>query len=400
MKIKVGVIFGGDSVEHEVSIITATQAMKSIDRDKYEVVPIYISKDRTWYTGHMLEDIEVFKDFKDLKKYAKKVMLVKGSRGFELQRIDGLFNRCIETIDIAFPMVHGKGVEDGSLVGLLETVGVPYAMSNTLSSALGQDKVVQKQILNACNIKTPKYTWFYDSEYVTNEEKINEEVKKLGYPVIVKPARLGSSVGIKIANNENELTKAVNEAIKYDDKIIVEEVIKNLREVNIAVLGNNDYQETSSIVEMRTKHAFLTFEDKYIGGGKKKGFTKTKGLKSGNSDMIIDTKLENDIEKKVREMSVSTFKALNMSGVVRIDLLIDEKNKEVYINEPNTIPGSLSFYMWKNKGKTYKQLLDEIISLGIKEYKKNYKKTSSFESNILSNYNGSKGSKGLKNKIM
>lgn len=400
MKIKVGVIFGGDSVEHEVSIITATQAMKAIDRDKYDVVPIYISKDRVWYTGHMLEDIEVYKDFDDLKKYAKKVVLVKGSRGFELQKVDGLFKRVVDTIDIAFPMVHGKGVEDGTLAGYLETVGVPLAMSNTLASSLGQDKVIQKQILNACNIKTPKYTWFYDSEYLTNEDKINKDIKSLGYPVIVKPARLGSSVGIKIANDEEEITKAINEAIKYDDKIIVEEVIKNLKEVNIAVLGNADYQETSSIVEMRTKHAFLTFEDKYIGGGKKKGFSKTKGLKSGSSDMIIDTKLDSDVEDKIRDMSVKTFKALNMSGVVRIDLLIDEKTKEVYINEPNTIPGSLSFYMWKSKGKDYKKLLDEIISLGIKEYKKNYKKTSSFESNILSNYSGSKGSKGLKNKIM
>ena len=396
MKIKVGVIFGGESVEHEISIITACQAMKNIDTDKYDVVPIYIAKDRTWYTGGMLKEVDVFKDFEDLKRFATKVVLVKTDKGFELQKVSGLFRKTVDFIDVAFPIVHGKGVEDGTLAGYLETVGIPTCESNVLSSALGQDKVIQKQVLNACGIQTPKYLWFFDSEFLDNPDKIVKDVKKLGFPVIVKPANLGSSIGIKIAKDENELTKAINEAISYDNKVIIEEVIKNLQEVNCAVLGTYDYQETSSIIEMKTGHAFLTFEDKYIGNGKKKGQFKA-APKRGESTLVEEAKLTKDMEEKVRNISKETFKALNFSGVVRIDLLIDTKAKEVYVNEPNTIPGCLSFFMWKNNGKNYKQLLDDIISISIKEYKNKTKKITSFDSNVLSSYSGGKkGAKGAK----
>lgn len=395
MKIKVGVIFGGESVEHEISIITACQAMKNMDTDKYDIVPIYISKDRTWYTGGMLKEVDVFKEFEDLKKFATKVVLVKTERGFELQKVTGLFRKTVDFIDIAFPIVHGKGVEDGSLAGYLESIGIPVCESNVLASALGQDKVLQKQVLNAQGIKTPKYVWFYDSEYLNDPETINKQIKKLGYPVIVKPANLGSSIGIKIAKDENELTKAINDAISYDNKIVVEEMIKNLQEVNCAVLGNYEYQETSSIIEMKTGHAFLTFEDKYIGNGKKKGSFKA-APKRGEDKLVVEAKLTKELEEKVREVSKATFKALNFSGVVRIDLLIDTKAKEVYVNEPNTIPGSLSFFMWKNQGKSYRNLLDDIISLSIKEYKNKSKKITSFDSNVLSSYSGSKGMKGSK----
>ncbi len=395
MKIKVGVIFGGESVEHEISIITACQAMKNMDSDKYEVVPIYIAKDKTWYTGAMLKEVDVFKDFEDLKRFASKVVLVKTESGFELQKVSGLFRKTVNYIDVAFPIVHGKGAEDGSLAGYLDSIGIPTCESNVLASSLGQDKVVQKQVLNACGIQTPKYVWFFDSEYLDNPSKYNKEIKKLGYPVIVKPANLGSSIGIKIAKDEEELTKAINEAISYDNKVIVEEVVKNLQEVNCAVLGNYEYQETSSIIEMKTGHAFLTFEDKYIGNGKKKGQFKA-APKSGESTLVEEANLTKDMEEKVRSISKETFKALNFSGVVRIDLLIDTKAKEVYVNEPNTIPGCLSFFMWKNNGKSYKQLLDDIISIAIKDFKSKSKKVTSFDSNVLSSYSGSKGMKGAK----
>ena len=163
-------------------------------------------------------------------------------------------------------------------------------------------------------------------------------------------------------------------------------------EVNCAVLGNYEYQETSSIVEMKSKHNFLTFEDKYISNGK----GGKKSVSNSGNEMIVDAKLPKEVEEKVKQISIETFKTLNMSGVVRIDLLIDTKSNEVYVNEPNTIPGSLSFYMWKKNGKDYKTLLDEVITIAIKEYKNKYKKTTSFESNVLSSFNGSKGVKGAK----
>ncbi len=396
MKIKVGVIYGGETVEHEVSIISAVQAMNNMDKEKYEIIPIYIDKNKTWYTGKMLMEMDVYKDFDTLKRYAKKVTLVKTDEGFFLQSTKGLFRRNVAELDIAFPIVHGKGAEDGSIAGFLDTVGIPYVGPNILGAALGQDKVVMKQVMEAENIPTPKYTWFYDTEYLNDEKDINKKIKELGYPVIIKPANLGSSVGISVVKTEKDLEKAIREAIKYDNKIVVEKMINNLLEVNCSVLGNYEFAETSAIAEMVTKNDFLTYEDKYVGNGKK-GAKKVSG-KMSNSDMIIPARLDKKVEEKVREYSLKTFKALNLSGVARIDFLIDKETKEVYVNEPNTIPGSLSFYLWNKVGKSYPNLLDEMITSAVKNYKKMSKKTTSFDTNILSTYNGAKGVKGLKNK--
>ncbi len=396
MKIKVGVIFGGNSVEHEVSIITAVQAMSYMNKDKYDIVPIYITKDRTWYTGKMLLDMESFKDMDLIKRYCKPVCLVNVDGVYSLQATKGLFRKTVDTIDIAFPIVHGKGVEDGSIHGYLESVGVPVVGSSILGAALGQDKVVMKQVLDSYGISNPAYTWFYDSEYLEDEKEVLKRIEKLKYPVIIKPARLGSSIGIKIAKNKEELVLAIDDAIKYDNKILAEEVIKDLKEVNCAVLGNSAFQETSLIALMKTKNEFLTFEDKYLSGGKK-GIKGAKGIKGGNmstSEFDIPAKLTKKVEEEVKDLAVKTFKALNLSGVARIDFLIDSKKNKVYVNEPNTIPGSLSFYLFKPAGKDYTKLLDEMITTAIKDYKNESKKITSFESNILSTYNGSKGTKG------
>jgi D-alanine-D-alanine ligase len=396
MKIKVGVIFGGETVEHEVSIISAVQAMGFIDQDKYEIVPIYVSKDRIWYTGKMLMEMDVYKDFDDVKKYAHQVTLVRTKDGFFLQKTNGLFRKNVSEIDIAFPIVHGKGAEDGSLAGYLDTIGIPYVGPHMLGAALGQDKVVMKQVMSSCKIPIPEYVWFYDNEYLENSEKYIKEIKKIGYPVIVKPANLGSSVGITVVKKEEELENAINEAIKYDNKVVVEKMIDNLLEVNCAVLGNQEYMETSAIAEMMTKNDFLTYEDKYIGSGKKGAKKISNHGKMSNSEMRIPAKLDTDVEEKIKELSEKTFRALNLSGVARIDFLINKKTKEVYVNEPNTIPGSLSFYMWKPLGIDYSKLLDNMITTAIKDYKTASKKTTSFNSNILSTFNGSKG---MKNKI-
>ena len=395
MKIKLGVIFGGESVEHEISIITAVQAMENIDENKYEIVPIYISKDRVWYTGKMLTDISIYNDFDNLKRYAKKVTLTRKNGGFYLQSLTGLFKRDVAEIDIAFPIVHGNNVEDGTLAGYLDTLGIPYVGSRVLGAALGQDKVVQKQVMAAEGLPIVDYTWFYDSEYFEDSKTIADKVKKMGYPVIVKPACLGSSVGINVVKNASELDSAIAEAIKYDTKVIVEKMVSNLVEVNCAVLGNYSYQETSLIAEMLTDNDFLTYQDKYVGSGKgaKKG-----GAKEGmaSSDFIIPARLDKKIEEQVYALSKKAFRALNLSGVARVDFLIDKKKKEVYVNEPNTIPGSLSFYMFHPKGKNYTTLLDEMITLAIKDYKARCKKTYSFDSNVLSSYSGLKGTKGMK----
>lgn len=403
MKIKVGVIFGGESVEHEVSIISAVQAMNKMDSEKYEIIPIYITKDRQWYTGEILKEIENYQDMDLIKRYCKKVVLYEKKGAFVLQT-QGLFKRVIKEIDIAFPIVHGTNVEDGTLQGYLQTIGVPYVGSNVYASVVGQDKIYMKQIFQSEGVPIKNYTWFYDEEYKLDSDAVLKKVKKaLTFPMIIKPATLGSSVGIKTAKNEEELIEAIEEAIKYDTKIVVEELVQNLKEVNISVLGNYKNQELSVIEEVISKEDFLTYEEKYIGNGKVKGKGPIKGtMKNASKGMVsADRKIPADLtkalEKQVQESAITAFKALGSSGVCRIDFLVDTKEKKAYVNEINSIPGSLAFYLWAPKGKEYSELLDDMINIGIKDYKARISKTHSFDSNILKGFaNGFKGVKGTK----
>lgn len=396
MKIKVGVIFGGETVEHEVSIITALQAMEHINRDKYDIIPIYISKDRIWYTGKMLMEVDVYKDFNELKRYAKQVVLTKTKDGFFLQNTKGLFRRNIAELDIAFPIVHGNNAEDGTLQGYLDSVGIPYVGSRVLGSALGQDKVVMKQIFKDMKLPVVDYIWFFDTDYADDCDKVFHDVKKLGYPVVVKPATLGSSVGISYVKKEEDLALAIEEAMKYDTKVVVEKAVQNLIEVNCSVLGNYSYQETSEIEEVISDEDILTYAEKYEGGSKGKMKGASKGMASASR--IIPAKISKELTSKIKETSKEAFRALNLSGVCRIDYLIDKETQKYYINEPNTIPGSLAFYLWEPTGKSYTELLDEMITLAVKDYKSRAKKIYSFESNILSGY-GIKGLKGAKGKL-
>lgn len=392
MNIKLGVIFGGETVEHEVSIITAVQAMSNINKDKYDVIPIYISKDKRMYTGNLLMDIENYQDMDNIKKYAKEVILYKRDNKFVLQAVNGL-KRIVNEIDLALPIVHGSGAEDGTLQGFLANIGIPFVGSDIYGSVVGQDKIYQKDIFRSNGIPVTNYVWFYDTDYIKNKSKVIKDIEKLGYPVIIKPAKQGSSVGITVASKIEELVSGIEEAMKYDSKILVEEVVNNLKEVNISVMGNYDIQKLSQVEEVITKNTFLTYEDKYVSGGKGKS-GKLKGMASTDRKIPadIDEKLKNEIE----EIALKVFRVLGLSGLCRLDFLIDSKKNKVYINEPNTIPGSLAFYLWD---ESYSDLLDEMIQLAIKDYKNRLKKTYSFDTNILSNFHGLKGSKGLKSKL-
>ena len=384
MKIKIGVIYGGETVEHEVSVISALQAMNNLNEDKYDIVPIYISKDRIWYTGHMLRDIEFYKEFEDEKKYATKVMLYKKGKTFLLQRTTGLFRKDITDLDVILPVVHGNNVEDGSLAGLLDSIGIPYVGSHVLGGALGQDKVVMKQVMESVNLPIVPYTWFYDSEYLDNKENILKEIKKIGYPVIVKPATLGSSIGIEVAKNEKDIESKIEDAMEYDTKIVVEKVIENLTEVNASVLGNYEYQKVSPLEEVMGEDEILSFADKYLGNAKSKG-TASKGMAS--TCRIVPARISEKLTKEIQDTAKQVFKVLNLSGVCRVDFLIDNKENKFYVNEPNTCPGSLSFYLWKEAGMKYSELLDEMVSIAIKEYKHKNQKTMSFKSSIFDGFN-------------
>ena len=366
MKIRIGVIFGGESVEHEVSVISALQAIKSIDREKYEVVPIYISKEKYWYTGDNLLEIENYKDLSLLVNNVKEVTLCKMGNEFCLLSTKGIMKKVIDKIDVAFPIVHGKNIEDGTLAGYLETIGIPYVGSGVIGSALGQDKVILKQVLRDAHIPVVDACYFFDYEYLDDKKKVLKMIEELGYPVVVKPACLGSSVGINYVKDKNGIEEAVEEAISYDRKVLVEKAVANLIEVNCSVLGNYSHQDVGVIEQVMSKNDILTFSDKYEGNSKKTGANKGGMV---NTDRIIPAKISDELTKKVENYAKEAFKALNLSGVCRIDFLINSKTNEVFVNEPNIIPGSLAFYLWEPIGKKYSQLLDELIQLGIREYK-------------------------------
>ena len=407
MKIRVGVIFGGETVEHEVSIISAIQAMNKMDEEKYDIIPIYITKDREWYTGDMLKDIEVYQDFELIKKYSDNVVLYYKNGSYVLQKKKGLFKNVVKEIDIAFPITHGTNVEDGVLQGYLQTIGIPYVGPNVYAGVVGQDKAFMKDVWKSANLPITNYIWFYDIDYKQNEEEILEKAKKMKYPLIVKPATTGSSVGISVCQNEQQLKEGIDEAIQYDGKIIIEEVVENLKEVNIAVMGNYENQKVSEIEEVISANKFLTYTDKYIGNGKNgkiKGATKaatkstSKGMASANRK--IPAEIDEKMHKEIEDIAMKAFKVLGSSGNSRIDFLIDEKDNKVYINEINSIPGSLAFYLWDAKNINFSQVLDDMINIGIKDYKKRTSKTHSFETNILKGFtNGLKGAKGVKGKL-
>ena len=402
MKIKVGVIFGGESAEHEVSIISAIQAINKMNEEKYDIIPIYITKDRQWYTGAMLKDIDSYQDLSLIKKYATNVVLVEKNNRFILQKKKGLFKREVAEIDIAFPIVHGTNVEDGILQGYLQTIGIPFVGPNTYAGVVGQDKVFMKDIFEKEDLTLSKYVWFYDSEYKTDKDEVLKKISKLKYPLIVKPATTGSSIGISYAEDEAKLCEAIDDAINYDTKILVEEVVENLKEVNISVLGNYEHQKLSVIEEVNGHNKFLTYEDKYIGGGKTKAKFGVKSVPSckGSKGMLsasrkIPADLSDKLKEEVETVARKAFKALGSSGCCRIDFLIDSKKNKVYVNEINSIPGSLAFYLWEPLGKDYTELLDDMINIGIKDYKKRSSKTYTFDTNILQGFanNSLKGGK-------
>lgn len=406
MKIKVGVIYGGESVEHEVSVISAMQAMNKLDQEKYEIIPIYITKDREWYTGEMLKDIEVYQDLSLIKKYGKNVVLYCNNGSFVLQK-KTFPKSVVAEVDIILPIVHGTNVEDGGLQGYLQTIGVPFVGSDVYASVVGQDKVFMKDIWKNAKLPMTDYVWFYDVDYKQDSDAVIEKVEKLAYPVIVKPATTGSSVGIAVCSKREELVEAIDDAIQYDRKILVEEVVENLKEINIAVMGNYEHQKVSEIEEVLSGNKFLTYADKYIGDGKGKlkgAKVPMKGTSKGmaSANRKLPAELPDKVRKEVEEVAVEAFKALGSSGNSRIDFLVDEKKNKVYINEINSIPGSLAFYLWEAKGIDFSTVLDEMINIGVKDYKKRVSKTHSFETNILKGFaahGGVKGLKGMKGKL-
>jgi len=389
MKINVGVLYGGNSTEHEISIISAVQAMNNMDKEKYTIVPIYLSKESNMYTGEDFLNMDVYKDLNKLKQKATEVILTKKNNEFVLMKNKFPYS-IVSKIDVAFPIMHGYNTEDGSIAGFLEVLGIPFCESDIYASVIGQDKIFQKQVLVANGVNVVDYKYFYESEYLADSEKVLKEILKLKFPVIVKPARQGSSVGIKVAKTKEELIEAIDDAINYDEKILVEKVVENLCELNCSVVGDNSEYETSLIEEVYGSDEILSYKDKYMSDSSSKNGP-SKGMASTGRRIPAD--ISKKAQNKIEEMSIAACRALNTCGVVRIDYLMDKKTGDIYLNELNIVPGSLSFYLWSPKGVEYKELLTRIIDCGIKKYQNKAKKLSSFETNVLASFSGSKGEK-------
>ena len=390
---KLGVIFGGVTCEHDVSVVSGLQLIENVDKNKYEIIPIYIHSNGEWYSGGELLDSKIYKEFDRHEPNLKKAIIPPNKKGLVVSE-KGLFakDKFIE-LDVVIPAMHGMNGEDGTLQGLLELANIPYTSSGVLGSSVGMDKILMKKVFEAHELPVLPYTYFIRDEWEENSYKVLEKIEsKLSYPMFVKPSNLGSSIGISKAKDREGLINAIEVATKYDSRIIVEKGVENLIEINCSALGYGDDVKTSVCEQPVNWEEFLTFEDKYMRGSKNaKGETKTVnklGTKQGgmeNMDRRIPADIPAEQTKKIQDLTIKAFKSLNSKGVVRIDYIIDKDDESVYINEINTIPGSFSFYLWKHNDLEYPKLIDKLVEIAEKANEDKNKNNYTYKSDIIGN---------------
>lgn len=377
--LNVGVLVGGRSVEHEVAVITAMQMIENIDKSKYNVIPIYINNKGKWLVGEGLSKFETYKkgDFSNTKEvflspsfgdkalYTIEEKSISGGLFSKSESYKTLEKYC--DLDVCVMGLHGTNCEDGTIQGLLDTMGIAYTGGNVLASSVGMDKVLMKDVYKQNNIPTVKYKWFYRDEWTDNEEGVLKRLAELKMPLIVKPSNLGSSIGITKAVDLDSLKNSINIAIEYDEKIIVEEAVENLREINCAVLGRQDDLIASVLEEPIGWKDIQSFENKYN--------------KDGGTDRRIPADVPEDMKEEIERLAKEAFKVINCAGTARIDFLI-ENNENVYVNEINTLPGSTSYHLWENTGISFKELMDKLIEIALKEREEKDKNMVTFESDI------------------
>ncbi len=384
------VMYGGVCPEHEVSIVSALQVMNALKGAGFKVLPLYISKEGGWYLGgNKYLNTKSYKNLEDVKKNGKRVV-ISPDREWDLLAKGWLgFGGMEEKIDVIFPMFHGRLGEDGAVQGVLEHADLPYVGCGITASATGMDKYVTKRVAESLGIKVIKDVLVTDADWENDKKNLRNKIEKLKWPIFVKPVRLGSSIGVERLTKKTDLNDALEVAFRFDSRVLVEEAVEKPTEVNISILGNDPYR--CSVTEKPVIAAeVLSFEDKYIGeGGKSKGMASAK--------RIIPAPVSEKIKKEIEAAAVSIFRAIDGKGISRLDFLVDSK-ENVYFNEINTMPGSLSFYLWKASGVSFKKLVTELVRLAEEEWEAKNKQVTVFSSNILAGFasGGSKGSKGSK----
>ena len=382
-KKNIAVLFGGKSPEHEVSIITGLQVLNHIDTEKYNPIPIYVAKDGTWYHSEKFSNMEAFKKMDEIPYRTTEVILSANPKSKCLIEAKNSFLRKTHKIkiDCFFPCFHGSYGENGAFQGLFEICEIPYVGSEILGSVLGIDKVIGKDVFTAQGISTAPYLSFHKSELERDVGGVIASLEKeFNYPMFVKPASGGSSIGVSKAKNKEELMNALELAALFDHKIIVEKEIENAREINVSVIGNMGSELlVSECEEVFHKGDFLTYEDKYKGGsGQSQGMASTK--------REIPAKLSPEAKKLINYTAKKVFNSLNCFGLARVDFLIKENPLEVFVIEINTIPGSMAFYLWEAGGISFKEMTSKLIELAEKRFGQKNKNIHTFESNILKDY--------------
>jgi D-alanine-D-alanine ligase len=381
-KLRLGIIFGSRSVEHEVSIVTAHQVIQAIDRNKYDLVPIYITREGHWFTGKKLLILESFKDLSSLVSNLEKAYIAPDP---SVESLVGSsqkwFRKKLSRIDAAFPLVHGTYGEDGTLQGLLELSNIPYIGAGVLGSALGMDKIVMKAVFKENHLPTVNYVWFLRNEWKNKQEEIIVKIEtSLKYPLFVKPANLGSSIGISKVKNREDLLYAIEVASHYDRRLIVEESVEGSIEINCSVLGNEE--PIPSVCEQPISwEEFLNYDEKYLRGGR------TSGLKG--ADRRIPAQISPELTEKIQRLAVNAFRAIDCHGVARVDFLVNIEKGDIFINEINTIPGSISFYLWEASGIKFSELIDRLVDLAISAHKEKSKTIYSYDSKLLEHFRSS-----------
>lgn len=395
MGIRVGVFFGGRSVEHEISIISAIQAINALDKTKYDIVPVYITREDALYIGEDIGRIEAYRNIPELLKKSRRVLCVPHNGVCDLVKypFKRFGNPLGASVDIAFPIVHGTNVEDGGLQGFLKTLSIPFVGCDVTASAVGMDKYIQKAVLKDNHIPVLDCRRVLAKTYFKDTPGILAEIEgALPYPVIVKPLNLGSSIGISDANNTGELRSALEYTFQFAHTALVEKAVVHLKEINCAVLGDGEAAEASECEEPQSSGAILSYRDKYVSGSKAGGGAK--GMSGARRKLPAD--ISGEQRETIRDLAKKTFQVLGCHGVVRVDFLLDTAADQIWVNEINTIPGSLAFYLWEPLGVPYRELLDRLISLAFKRERENANLSYSYETDILSNFisGGVKGAKG------
>jgi len=386
----VAVIFGGRSAEHDVSIVTALASIiKPLElTKKYRVEAVYIAKDGTWYWDEKLKNIALFTSG-DIQDYLHRSQpaSVQFDGGMTLVKASNIAGRKrTRRIDVAFPAMHGTYGEDGDLMGLLDMAGIPYVGCGVSAAAIAMDKVLAKQVAAANSIAVSSFLAFTKAELERQPgAAVKEVAKQLKYPVFIKPAHLGSSIGISRATNGTELRNALEVAAHYDDKVIVEEAVANLVEVTLPIMGNNRPRPALLEQPLTQSEDFFDFDTKYLQGGKKGGKSKG-GPKGSQGYSQIPAKVPEEVYVRAEATGVEVYKAFGCSGIARVDMLIDSKTKKVYFNEVNPLPGGLYAHNWNQAGISNVELVQKLIGFAKERHTRRQALTTTFSTNYLQQF--------------